>query len=278
MDEYILQTRNLSFKYPDGTEALKNINLDIKKGKKVAFLGVNGSGKSTLFLNFNGVLKPTQGSVIYNGAEVKYNGKSLMELRKNVGIVFQDPENQLFSASVYQEVSFGAMNLKLGEKEVSKRVEEALRDVGMYDYKDKAVHFLSYGQKKRVAIADILVMNPEVIVFDEPTSSLDPKHSKQIVEIFDEINKAGITVILSTHDVNIAYAWADYVIVMRNGEIVGEGAPELVFSDEKLIEECYLEKPIILEVFQTLSSVKKWDNSEGIPKDKEQLLKIIRSI
>ncbi len=278
MDEYILQTRNLSFKYPDGTEALRNINLDIKKGKKVAFLGVNGSGKSTLFLNFNGVLKPTQGSVIYNGVEVKYNGKSLMELRKNVGIVFQDPENQLFSASVYQEVSFGAMNLKLVEKEVSKRVEEALRDVGMYDYKDKAVHFLSYGQKKRVAIADILVMNPDVIVFDEPTSSLDPKHSKQIVEIFDEINKAGITVILSTHDVNLAYAWADYVIVMRNGEIVGEGAPELVFSDEKLIEECYLEKPIILEVFQALRSVKKWDNSEGIPKDKEQLLKIIRSI
>jgi cobalt/nickel transport system ATP-binding protein len=115
MSEYILETKNLNFEYEDGTKALKNINLKIEKGKKISFIGVNGSGKSTLFLNFNGVLKPTKGTVKYKGNEVKYNHKSLLELRKNIGIVFQDPENQLFSASVYQEVSFGAMNLKLSE-------------------------------------------------------------------------------------------------------------------------------------------------------------------
>ncbi|WP_368489801.1 energy-coupling factor ABC transporter ATP-binding protein [Clostridium sp. BJN0013] len=276
MSKYILETKNLSFQYPDGTKALNNINLKIEKGKKISFVGVNGSGKSTLFLNFNGVLRPTKGSLIYKGSEMKYNQKSLLELRKNIGIVFQDPENQLFSASVYQEVSFGAMNLKLGETEVKRRVETALKNIGMYDYREKAVHFLSYGQKKRVSIADILVMNPEIIVFDEPTSSLDPKHATQIIDIFNDINEKGITVILSTHDVELAYSWSDYIFVMKNGEIAKEGTPYEIFSDNKLIDECYLQKPLVLEVFEVLNENNKisWNNS--IPKNKEELFKILR--
>ncbi|MBU3155257.1 ATP-binding cassette domain-containing protein [Clostridium estertheticum] len=277
MSQYILETKNLSYKYQDGTKALNNINIKIEKGKKVSFVGVNGSGKSTVFLNFNGILKPTKGNVIYKGNEVKYNQKSLLELRKNIGIVFQDPENQLFSASVYQEVSFGAMNLKLNETEVRRRVDAALMDVGMYDYKDKAVHFLSYGQKKRVAIADILVMNPEIIVFDEPTSSLDPKHSKQIVKIFDDLNQKGITVILSTHDVELAYSWSDYIIVLKDGEIAREGTPYEIFSDDKLIHECYLEKPFILEVFEQLRSSGKIDSDAAVPRNKKELFDIINS-
>jgi len=277
MSKYILETKNLSYQYPDGTKALNNINLKIEKGKKVSFVGVNGSGKSTVFLNFNGVLKPTKGNVIYKGNEIKYNQKSLLELRKNVGIVFQDPENQLFSADVYQEVSFGAMNLKLGDTEVRRRVDEALKNVGMYDYKDKAVHFLSYGQKKRVAIADILVMNPEIIVFDEPTSSLDPQHSKQIVKIFDELNEKGITVILSTHDVELAYSWSDYIIVMKDGEIFREGTPYEIFSDDKLIHECYLEKPLILEVFENLRKSGKINCDTKIPRNKQELFEVINS-
>jgi len=275
MSKYILETKNLSYKYPDGTKALNNINIKIEKGKKISFVGVNGSGKSTIFLNFNGVLKPTNGTVIYKGNEVKYNQKSLQELRRNVGIVFQDPENQLFSADVYQEVSFGAMNLKLGDAEVRCRVDEALKNVEMQDYKDKAVHFLSYGQKKRVAIADILVMNPEIIVFDEPTSSLDPQHSKQIVKIFDELNEKGITVILSTHDVELAYSWSDYIIVMKDGEIAREGSPYEIFSDDKLIHESYLEKPLILEVFEELRKSGKISTSLTIPRNKKELFKII---
>jgi cobalt/nickel transport system ATP-binding protein len=278
MSEYILETKALNFQYEDGTEALKNINLKIKKGKKISFVGVNGSGKSTLFLNLNGVLKPTKGTVIYDGNEVKYNHKSLLSLRKNIGIVFQDPDNQLFSASVYQEVSFGAMNLKLNEIEVRSRVDQALKSVGMYEYRDKAVHFLSYGQKKRVSIADILVMNPEIIVFDEPTSSLDPKHSKQIVNIFDELNERGMTVILSTHDVELAYSWSDYIIVMKDGEIVREGTPYEVFSDDNLIHECYLEKPIVLEIFEKLRDNGKITLDNNIPRNKEELYKILNNI
>ena len=278
MSEYILETKDVNFQYEDGTEALKNINLKIKKGKKISFVGVNGSGKSTLFLNLNGVLKPTKGTVIYDGNEVKYNHKSLLSLRKNIGIVFQDPDNQLFSASVYQEVSFGAMNLKLSDIEVRSRVDEALNSVGMYEYRDKAVHFLSYGQKKRVSIADILVMNPEIIVFDEPTSSLDPKHSKQIVNIFDELNERGMTVILSTHDVELAYSWSDYIVVMKDGEIVREGTPYEIFSDDNLIHECYLEKPIVLEIFEKLRDNGKITLDTNIPRNKEELYKILNNI
>jgi len=277
MSEYILETKDLSYQYSDGTKALNNVNLKIEKGKKISVIGVNGSGKSTLFLNFNGVLKPTKGSVIYKGNEVKYNHKSLLNLRKNIGIVFQDPENQLFSASVYQEVSFGPMNLKLKENEVRNRVDDALKNVGMYEYRDKAVHFLSYGQKKRVSIADILVMEPEVIVFDEPTSSLDPKHSKQIVKIFDDLNEKGMTVILSTHDVELAYSWSDYIIVMKDGEIFREGTPYEIFSDDKLIHECYLEKPLILEIFQFLCDNSKITVDNNIPKNKEEFYRIIKN-
>ncbi|MEK6265176.1 MAG: ATP-binding cassette domain-containing protein [Clostridium sp.] len=273
--EYIIETRNLNFKYQDGTKALNNISLKIEKGKKISFLGVNGSGKSTLFLNFNGVLKPSSGKVFYSGNEIKYKAASLNALRKNVGIVFQDPDNQLFSASVYQEISFGPMNLNLDEVEVRRRVDEALINTGMTEFKDKAVHFLSYGQKKRVAIADIIAMNPEVIILDEPTSSLDPKHSKQIVEIFNDLNATGMTVILSTHDVELAYAWSDYIFVMKDGEIVREGSPYEIFSDDELISNSYLEKPLILEVFEKLHANGKINSDVQVPRNKHDLFKII---
>lgn len=273
--EYILETKNLNFKYQDGTMALNNISLKLEKGKKISFLGVNGSGKSTLFLNFNGVLKPSSGKVFYSGKEIKYKAASLNALRKNVGIVFQDPDNQLFSASVYQEVSFGPMNLKLEEAEVRRRVDDALINTGMAQFKDKAVHFLSYGQKKRVAIADIIAMNPEIIILDEPTSSLDPKHSKQIVEIFDELNEKGMTIILSTHDVELAYSWSDYIFVMKDGEIVREGSPYEIFSDDELIFNSYLEKPLILEVFEKLLANGKINSNAKVPKNKEELFELI---
>lgn len=278
MKEYILETENLSYEYPDGTKALTNINLKIESGKKIVFLGVNGSGKSTLFLNFNGILKPNSGSIFYKGNKITYTKKALSELRQNVGVVFQDPDKQLFSANVYQEVSFGAMNIKLKEAEARERVENALHSTGMYKYKEKPVHFLSYGQKKRVSIADILVMNPEVIIFDEPTSSLDPTHSKQIVRLFDELNKKGITIILSTHDVELAYSFADHIIVMKDGKIESEGTPYEIFSNDELIENCYLEKPLILEIFEMLKESVQVNCTNNIPKNKKDLFEIIKQI
>lgn len=276
MKEYILETKDLEYIYGDGTHALKGVNIKLEKGKKIIVVGVNGSGKSTLFLNFNGVLKATKGEIFFKGKKIKYDKKSLMEIREKVGIVFQNPETMLFSSSVYQEVSFGVMNLKLEEKIVRERVDRALEAVNMEEYYDKSIHFLSYGQKKRVSIADIIAMKPELIIFDEPTSSLDPKHSKQVIEIFNKLSEENITVVVSTHDINFAYSWADYVIVMKDGYVRKEGLPEEVFSDTELMEECYLEKPYILEIFEELKNKKIISEMATYPKTKEELYKMIK--
>lgn len=277
MDDYIIQTTDLEYSYPDGTMALHEINLKIKRGDKVAVLGSNGSGKSTLFLNLNGVLRPNKGKVILNNKEVGYNSKSLRELRRTVGIVFQDPDIQLFSANVYQEVSFGAMNLNLDKTEVKRRVDKALIDTDTFFLKDKATHFLSYGQKKRVSIADILVMEPDLIILDEPTSSLDTKHADQIIALINEICHTGTTVILSTHDIDLAFSWANYIIVMKDGCILGEGTPLEIFRNEPLLKEGYIAKPVILELYDTLVKNEIIKNI-NVPYDKSALFDLVSNI
>lgn len=273
--EYIIEVEGIHYRYPDGTNALNGVTMSIQKGKKVAILGSNGAGKSTLFLHLNGILRPHRGKIRFAEKDISYKHSSLMELRKNVGIVFQDPDTQLFSASVLQEISFGPMNLGLPRTEVMKRVESAMAATGIQDLKQKPTHFLSYGQKKRVSIADILAMEPELIIFDEPTAFLDPKVSRQVVEIFDSLHKQGKTVILSTHEVDVAYSWADYIFVMNRGAIVGEGKPVRVFSDERLLKQADLAKPWILEVYEDLVR-KGWLPPTGpVPKTREDLLNCI---
>lgn len=278
MDEYILEAQDLDYEYPDGTIALRGVSIKIEKGSKVAVLGSNGAGKSTLFLNLNGVLKPTRGKLFLKGKKVKYNHSFLTELRKNVGIVFQDPDTQLFSASVFQEVSFGPLNLKLSEEIVKDRVNTALEAVGISDIKDRPTHFLSYGQKKKVSIADILAMQPEVIIFDEPTACLDPKHAQNIIELFNDINKNGTTVILSTHNMDMAYSWADHLIVMKDGRVEGQGTPAEVFTDGKLLRLANLEKPAILEIYDELKKKGFFKGNASVPRSKSELLQMIKDM
>jgi len=273
--DYILEAKNVSYTYPDGTQALKEISLKIPKGKKTAFLGSNGAGKSTLFLHFNGILKPQAGVVRFGGRDVSYNRKNLLELRKNVGIVFQDPDSQLFSASVYQEISFGPLNYGLSEKEVRERVERALVATGITELSDKPTHMLSYGQKKRVTIADILAVEPEVLICDEPTAWLDPKHARQTIKLFNRINRDGTTVILSTHDVDLAYSWADYVFVLDDGRVIGEGEPEKVLRDEILIRKASLDKPWLVELYEVLVKKGCLSSKTPVPRSKEEMLELI---
>lgn len=270
MAEYILEARDVEFEYPDGTKALRGLSLGIEKGKKVAVLGPNGAGKSTVFLHFNGVLRPRRGKIRFSGQDVRYNHTSLMAIRKNVGIVFQDPDSQLFSASVFQEISFGPLNLGLPKEQVEKCVREAMAATGITDLEKKPTHLLSYGQKKRVSIADILAMEPSVIICDEPTAWLDPKHSQQVLELFDRINANGTTIIMSTHDVDIAYSWADYIFVIKDGAVAGEGTPEAVFEDGNLLELADLEKPWLIDVYNHLKD-KGWLNGAPLPRKKEEL-------
>lgn len=269
--EPVLEVRDLGFSYIDGTRALDGVSLTITAGKKIAFLGPNGAGKTTLFMNFNGLMKPDEGKVYYRGEEVRYHHAALLRLRKDVGIVFQDPDTQLFSSNVRQEVSFGPLNLGLSRDEVLRRVEKAMKDTGIWELQDKPTHFLSYGQKKRVAIADILAMQPQVLICDEPTAWLDVKHSQQIMRLLDEINSQGVTVIVSTHDVDMVYSWADYIFVMKSGRLIGEGTPEEIFYNRELLAEAELTRPLLLEFYEELKN--RGLVGDGLPpKDVRDLL------
>lgn len=253
----IIETKNISYQYPDGTEALKNVNFRAKKGKIVALLGPNGAGKSTLFLHFNGILRPVSGSITIDGKPLRYKKKDLMEVRQKVGIVFQNPDDQLFAPTVMEDVAFGPMNIGLCEEEVEERVKESLKRVGMEGMENKAPHHLSGGQKKRVAIAGILAMKPEIMVLDEPTSGLDPKGASQIMHLLYKLNQEGMTIVISTHDVDLVPLYAYNVYIISDGKIIKEGNPSEVFEDIKTIRDANLRLPRIAHLMEILKKEDK---------------------
>lgn len=261
----IIEVKDLNYSYPDGTVALKNINVKFYSSKTTFILGGNGAGKSTLFKCLNGIFKPRISSYKFDGKEISYNTKSINEIRKSLGIVFQDPDIQLFSASVYQDISFGPMNMKLPKNIVKERVEKAIVATGIENIKDKPTHFLSFGQKKRVAIAGILAMEPKVIILDEPTAGLDPQGSSEILELLNEMQKnLNISVIIATHDIDIAPLYADYCYVLNNGEITIKGTPNEIFSNPEMIRKNGLRLPRIAHLMEILN---KYDglNFEQLP-------------
>lgn len=263
MNDVILKAENLHYTYDDGTNALKGIDLEIKKGRKIAFLGANGSGKSTFFLCLNGILKPQSGGLLFNGTPFDYSRKGLLQLRSKVGIVFQYPDNQLFSASVYQEISFGILNLGVSENVAREQVEQVISELEITPFKEKPTHFLSGGQKKQVAIADILVMNPDVIILDEPSAALDPRHTDIVNQLIDTLSEKGITVIISTHDVDHAYLWADDIVLFHDGKVLMSGSPENVFTNKSALAKTNLKTPAALELF--ISMGKKGILSPDLP-------------
>lgn len=269
--ENIVIAEGLHYTYEDGTEALKGIDLKIKFGEKVAVMGANGSGKSTFFLHLNGILKPQEGRILIDEEPIDYSRKGLLEVRKKVGIVFQNPDDQLFSASVKQEIAFGVLNLGVPEKEAAEKVDKLMDDLNITSYADKPTHFLSGGQKKRVAIADILVMDPSLIILDEPSAALDPKHARMIDGIVDKLNDKGITILLSTHDTERALIWADRIVLFDGGEIVGQGTPEEIFSDKALLDRTNLEQPAVLQIFDSLCQAGILDKSMKKPHRVEDL-------
>lgn len=263
MAENILKLRDLHYTYPDGTHALKGLNMEIKRSQVTAILGGNGAGKSTLFHHLNGILKPSSGQLLFDGKPVDYSRKGLIRLRQSVGMVFQDPDNQLFSASVYQDISFGAINMKLPEDEVRKRVEVAMERTGISHLRNKPTHCLSFGQKKRVAIAGVLVMEPEVLVLDEPTAGMDPKGISEIMKFLKETQKElGLSVIISTHDIDIVPLYCDQVFVMDEGGIVLEGTPQEVFSEKRALRRVNLRLPRIGHLLEILKEKDGFDFKE----------------
>lgn len=276
MREIIVETKELTYVYADGTRALNGINLAIRRGERVAIMGANGSGKSTFFLTLNGVSKPTSGKVCIDGKEIDYSRKGLIDVRRKVGIVFQDPDNQLFSSSVRQEISFGLFNIGYTQEEAKEKVETVIRDLNIESFSEKPTHFLSGGQKKRVAVADILVMDPEVMILDEPASGLDPKHIKLLDDIIDGLTERGITVIIATHDAQRSLSWADRLVLFHEGRIIGEGKPVEVLRDDKLLQTTNLEKPAVLKLFDNLTAAGILDKGLPPPINEDELEKYIR--
>lgn len=248
----IIEIRDLNYSYGDGTSALKGINISLVQGKKVALVGPNGAGKSTLMLMMNGILRPNSGEVLFSGKPLRYDAASLRSIRRAVGMVFQNSDDQLFAPTVYQDVAFGPINLGFPSEKVKRYVGFALQYVGLCGYERRPPHHLSGGEKKRVAIAGILAMEPEVMILDEPTSNLDPASSEEIMEMLDELNHGGKTLIISTHDVELAYRWADEVILMKDGEVVRRGTAQDVFGDVDLIRDARLKLPLVVDIYHEL--------------------------
>ncbi|MGA2572981.1 MAG: ATP-binding cassette domain-containing protein [Candidatus Methanomethylicaceae archaeon] len=244
MPQPILRTENLSYSYDNVTMALSGVTLDIPKGKKTVFLGPNGAGKSTLFLHLNGVLKPDSGTVFYEGKKISYDSSSLAELRKNIALVFQNPDDQIFSATVEEDVAFGPLNLGLNREEVGRRVDEALSWIGLENSREKPTQQLSFGERKRVALAGALAMKPNVLVMDEPTAGLDYEMVHELLELSDELNNRGLTVIISTHDVETAYEWADEVRALNAGRLVFSGGSDEFFEQAELLHDLGLMPPL----------------------------------
>lgn len=259
-----LSTENLSFTYPDGTRALKNINIEIEKGEKVAIIGPNGAGKSTLFSHFNGLTEPTSGCVKIEGKAISFEKDELLKVRQKVGIVFQDPNDQLFAPTVKEDIAFGPMNLGLSYGEVEKRVEDALKMVGMENYEDKTPHHLSGGQQKRIAIAGIIAMKPEIMILDEPTAGLDPDGVEKVLNIMNQLNKEGMTLIISSHDIDMISKYADKIFILYNGEIIESGNKNKIFSDMELLKKAHLRTPITTEILYNLKESGLNVNTEKI--------------
>lgn len=250
----LLETKDLCYAYEDGTKALKNLCLSVEKGSVTGILGGNGAGKSTLFLTLNGVLTPESGQVIFDGKPVTYGRKDMVALRRKVGIVFQDPDDQLFSADVYRDISFGPVNLGLPEEEVHQRVARAMTQTGTTDLQNKPTHALSYGQKKRVAIAGVLAMEPELMILDEPTAGLDPQGVSEIMSLLKELKQArNITILLATHDMDLVPLYCDQVYLLDGGAVVKEGTPQVLFEDPSYLRQIHLRLPRIAHLMEILA-------------------------
>lgn len=267
MEDIILKAEHLYFSYDDGnSHSLNGLTLSILRGEKVALMGANGSGKSTFFLCCNGIHKPVKGTLSYNGTPISYDRKSLLSLREKVGIVFQEPDNQLFSASVYQEISFGTLNLGTPIEQAKIEVDAIIDRLEITPFRSQPTHALSGGQKKQVSIADILVMHPDIILLDEPTAALDPKHTTMVHQIIEQLAEENKTVLLSTHDVDYALSWADRIILFYEGTVLLEGAPLNVFQDANALAITNLEQPAVMQLFQKLCAKKVLDATLPMPK------------
>ena len=238
MSHHIVEFREVSFRYPDGTHALRDISFRITHGESVGIVGANGAGKSTLLMHMNGYLAPTSGVIIVG--DLQLNQRTRQDVRKKVGVVFQNPDDQLFMPTVFEDVAFGPLNLGLDPELVTERVEEALEAVGCSALRDKPPHHLSGGQKSAVAIASVMAMHPDILVMDEPASSLDPRSRRSLINMLKAFSHSRI---IASHDLDLVLEACQRCIVVKDGSVAADGPSEVILSDRALLEENNLELP-----------------------------------
>lgn len=247
--EQLIQFKDVVFHYPQDRKSIfENLTLQIPKGKKCVMIGPNGCGKSTLFLLITGFLQPATGQLFYKEKAYSYKRKELKELRKQIGIVMQNSEHQMIAPLVFDDIAFGLRNLGMPEEEVQRRVLEIANKMNVSELLDRPIHYLSGGQKKRVALAGILIINPELVLLDEPTTFLDAVQVKALKKTLEEMHQNGVTTLIATHDLDFAYEWADWMILMNEGKIVAQGTPDECLTNYFHLLPKEYERPLVFEL------------------------------
>jgi len=238
----MIKTENLTYQYPDGTKALKNVSVDGSKGNCIALIGENGAGKSTLMAALIGLIRPTEGRVSFRGESLSYKKKDLYAFRKQIGLVIQESDKQVFYSGIYDDIAFALRNMGMDVDEIDKRVKKAMEATGVTAIEERPIHYLSYGQKKRVAMAGVLAMEPGIMLMDEPTLGLDPKSKSGVKSIIRNALGNGMKIILSSHDMDFIYEFCDYTYVLHHGEVLCEGETTQVFKNDEALKTASLEQ------------------------------------
>lgn len=254
MGELILEAKGLCYRYPCGKNALMGLDMRVERGHKLAVLGANGSGKTTLFLCLNGILRPQNGALALHGQPVSYAHRNLLEWRRQIGLVFQDPDDQVVAGTVIQDIAFGPLNLGLSPAEARQRVAEVLQSLKIESFRDRPTHELSHGERKLVAVAGVLAMRPDVVILDEPTAGIDPEGAQQVLRVLETVHEQGATLIISTHDMDLAYEWADEAVILSEGKTCCQGPVRELFANDAVLPQARLRLPWLLEIMGRLQA------------------------
>lgn len=269
MSSPLLQFQAVSYTYPTATQpAIDNLDLTLDAGAKTVILGHNGCGKSTLLLLADGLYRCSAGQIHWKGEPLQYHAQALNQWRQRIGLGFQDPEQQLVAATVAEDISYGLCNLPLSSSEIACRLQQTLNDFSLQDLADRPLHHLSLGQKRRVALAGVMALQPELLLLDEPTAYLDRPQTVHLLQELDRIHANGTTIVMATHDLDLAYAWADWVVVLQAGRLVLADHTQSVFRQVDLLKQLQLGLPTLLECWYALPT--RWRDRQSPPKTIDQ--------
>ncbi|VXD21695.1 putative enzyme [Planktothrix serta PCC 8927] len=274
----LLQFENVFYTYPGANQAaIEDLSLSIPAGKRTAILGHNGCGKSTLLLLADGLYRCSAGVISWQGKPMQYQARSLNQWRQRIGLAFQDPEQQLVAATVEEDISYGLCNLQLSQSEIVARLDQTLSDFNLQELANRPLHYLSLGQKRRVALAGVMALQPQLLLLDEPTAYLDRLQTRHLMQELDRIHGNGTTIVMATHDLDLAYGWADWAIVLHQGRVLVSDQADQVFNNVTLLEQLELGMPTLWEIWNALPMAFR-DTANGTLRERESPPKTVAEL